>query len=217
MLFKQPFRPCVKFDVMLLTDGDGTYPAASAPSLIAPILEDDADMTVGARQPTPGAGAMTLTRAIGNRLIRVAFRVLIGPGNSDLLSGYRAFSRRFREEVQLASSGFEIETEISTAAVAGGLRVLEVSIPYHPRIAGTESKLRAFSDGRRILLMIIKQSVRLRPMRFQALWFLITACGIPWWMVDPSLGRAFWNFEGMIIFLVLFVEVAIRIGSIRSR
>ena len=108
-------------------------------------------MTVGARQPTPGAGAMTFTRGVGNRLIRAAFRLLIGPGNTDLLSGYRAFSRRFREEVQLRSSGFEIETELASEAVARGLRVVEISVPYHPRIAGTTSKLRAFRDGRRIL------------------------------------------------------------------
>ena len=96
-------------------------------------------MTVGARQPTPGAGAMTLIRGVGNRLIRAAFRLLIGPGNTDLLSGYRAFSRRFREEVRLRSSGFEIETELAGEAVARGLRVVEISVPYHPRIAGTRA------------------------------------------------------------------------------
>ena len=78
------------------------------------------------RQPTPGAGAMTLIRGMGNRLIRAAFRLLIGPGNTDLLSGYRAFSRRFRAEVELRSSGFEIETELAGEAVARGLRVVEI-------------------------------------------------------------------------------------------
>jgi glycosyltransferase involved in cell wall biosynthesis len=152
-------------DAVLLTDGDGTYPAEAAPLLVAPVLDGTAEMTVGARQPTPGAGAMTLTRAVGNRLIPAAFRLLIGPGNSDLLSGYRAFSRRFREEVTLRSSGFEIETELAGEAAAREFRVVEVSVPYHPRIAGTTSKLRAFRDGWRILTTILALGIRLRPVR----------------------------------------------------
>jgi glycosyltransferase involved in cell wall biosynthesis len=159
------FATLANFDAVLLTDGDGTYPAEAAPLLVAPVLEGIADMTVGARQPTPGAGAMTFTRGVGNRLIRAAFRSLIGPGNTDLLSGYRGFSRRFRQEVKLRSSGFEIETELAGEAAARGLRVVEISVPYHPRIAGTESKLRAFRDGRRILAMIVKLGIRLRPVR----------------------------------------------------
>jgi glycosyltransferase involved in cell wall biosynthesis len=159
------FASLSDFDVVLLTDGDGTYPAEAAPLLVAPVLDGAADMTVGARQPTPGAGAMTITRGVGNRLIRAAFRLLIGPGNTDLLSGYRGFSRRFRDQVNLRSSGFEIETELVGEAVARGLKVLEISVPYHPRIAGTTSKLRAFRDGRRILMTIIKLGIRLRPWR----------------------------------------------------
>lgn len=167
------FAALADYDAVLLTDGDGTYPAEAAPLLVAPVLEGVAEMTVGARQPTPGAGAMTFTRGLGNRLIRGAFRLLIGPGNTDLLSGYRAFSRRFRREVMLRSSGFEIETELAGEAAARRLRVLEVSVPYHPRIAGTTSKLRAFRDGRRILAMIVRLGIRLRPLR------LLLMGGIP--------------------------------------
>ena len=87
------FADLGEFDVIVLTDGDGTYPADAAPLLIAPVLAGAADMAVGARQPTPGAGAMTLTRGLGNTLIRAAFWLLIGPGTTDLLSGYRAFNQ----------------------------------------------------------------------------------------------------------------------------
>ena len=116
-------------DVIVLTDGDGTYPAESAPLLDRAGAYSRADMAVGARQPTPGAGAMTLTRGLGNNLIRAAFWLLIGPGNTDLLSGYRAFNKRFRSAVQLRSAGFEIETELASEAVARELRVMEIPIP----------------------------------------------------------------------------------------
>ncbi len=179
------FAELAETDVIVLTDGDGTYTAESAPLLVAEVLNSRADMAVGARQPTPGAGAMTLTRGLGNYLIRAAFWLLIGPGNTDLLSGYRAFSKRYRSAVRLRSSGFEIETELASEAVARGLRVIEIPTPYHPRIAGTESKLRAFRDGRRIFLTIVVQSFRLRPHR------LLLALVVPSLVLALAVHRSF--------------------------
>lgn len=166
------FASLKEFDVVVLTDGDGTYPAEAAPLLIGPILIDAADMAVGARRPAPGTGAMSVTRALGNLLIRGAFRIFIGPGTTDLLSGYRVFNRRFRETVRLRSSGFEIETELASEAVSRRLRVVEVAISYHVRIAGTQSKLRAYRDGARIMVTILLQSLRIRPHRPILAWAL---------------------------------------------
>jgi hypothetical protein len=166
------FATLSEFDVLVLSDGDGTYPAQSAPLLVGPVIEDAADMAVGARRPAPGARAMSLTRGAGNLLIRAAFRLLIGTGQSDLLSGYRAVNRRFRQAVELRSTGFEIETELASEAVARRLRIVEVDIPYYPRIAGTQSKLHAFRDGCRILVTILLQSLRLRPHRPLLAWLV---------------------------------------------
>jgi glycosyltransferase involved in cell wall biosynthesis len=170
-------------DAVVLVDGDGTYPAEAAPLLVAPVLEGMADMVVGARQPEPGAGAMSPVRGLGNFLIRAAFRLLIGPGTGDLLSGYRAFGPRYLRNVQLRSEGFEIETELAIEAVSGRLRTLEVSVPYRPRIAGTVSKLRAFRDGRRILRTIFEEGLRRDPSRV-----ILVYCGLVWIPVI-----VFWN------------------------
>lgn len=150
---------------VVLVDGDGTYPAEEIGRLLPPVLDGSAEMVVGARRPTAEVGAMTPVRGVGNVLIRSAFTLLIGRGPGDLLSGYRVFSNRFLNAVELRSSGFEIETELAAEAVARGLRVVEVPVPYRPRIAGSTSKLRAFRDGRRILTTIVKQAARLRPWR----------------------------------------------------
>jgi glycosyltransferase involved in cell wall biosynthesis len=174
------------FDVLMMVDGDGTYPAEAAPLLAAPILDGTAATTVGARQPVPGAGAMAPVRALGNLLIRSAFRVFIGPGAGDLLSGYRAFGRRFVESVELRSEGFEIETELAVATVAGGFPALEVSVPYRPRIEGTESKLRAFRDGRRILKKIVAQGIRLKPWRAAAATVAASALACAPLLARPS-------------------------------
>ena len=147
---------------------------------MAPVLDGTADMVVGARQPEPGAGAMSPVRGLGNLLIRSAFRLLIGPGTGDLLSGYRAFGPRFLQAVELRSEGFEIETELAIAAVTHRLRALEVSVPYRPRIAGTVSKLNAFRDGRRILRTILTQGLRRDPARVILVYcFVLSAVFFP--------------------------------------
>jgi len=159
------FATLQEHDAVVMIDGDGTYPADAVGPLLAPVLAGTADMAVGARIPVAEAGSMTPLRGLGNILISGAFRVLIGRGTGDLLSGYRVFSRRFRQSVRLKSQGFEIETELASEAVARRLRAVEFPVPYHPRIAGTASKLKLFRDGWRILLTIVSQSLRLRPWR----------------------------------------------------
>ncbi len=163
-------RPAV-----VLIDGDGTYPASEVGALLAPVLTGRADMVVGARRPVAEPGAMSPVRGLGNLLIRGAFRVLIGPGPGDLLSGYRVFSPRFLAAVRPRSSGFEIETELAAEAVARGLSTVEVPVPYRPRIAGTRSKLRAGRDGLRILRTIAAQGLRLRPWRILTLAAAVVA------------------------------------------
>jgi hypothetical protein len=162
-------------DAVILVDGDGTYPAEAARELLGPVLDGRADMTVGARRPVAEAGAMPMVRGLGNVLIRAAFRVLIGRAPGDLLSGYRVFSRHFLRSVAVRSRGFEIETELTSEAIARGMRVVEVPVSYHPRIAGTVSKLNALRDGLRIMATIARQGLRLRPWRLVLLVVVVLA------------------------------------------
>jgi glycosyltransferase involved in cell wall biosynthesis len=189
-------------DVLLLVDGDGTYPAEASPLLVAAVLDDAADMVVGARQPVLGADAMSPVRSLGNLLFRWTFRLLIGKGTGDLLSGYRAFSPRYLRIVSLHSEGFEIETELAIEAVSRKLRTLEVSVPYRPRIVGTVSKLSAFRDGRRILKTIIAQALRRDPARV----ILVYCAGISALLYIGEVLDRLWGFPWVgMVWLVLLV------------
>lgn len=183
------FRELADRSAVVLVDGDGTYPAQAAPLLLEPVLRGEADMSVGARRPTSATGAMSPVRGVGNLLIRAAFRLFIGRGPGDLLSGYRVFSPRFLETVTLRSNGFEIETELACEAVARRLPTIEVPVEYRPRIEGTESKLRAVRDGLRIVGTILRQSLRLRPWRL-AVMVLGLGLGalLLAYLVSPALG-----------------------------
>ena len=173
------FEDLADRDAVILVDGDGTYPAGYAHALLEPVVAGLADMTVGNRRPVAELGAMSPIRGLGNVLIGATFAVLIGPGTRDLLSGYRVFGRHFREVVRPRSGGFEIEAELVSQAVARGLRVVQLDVPYRPRIAGTASKLRAFRDGGRIVATILRQGLRFRPWRpLAALAVPIAAIGL---------------------------------------
>jgi glycosyltransferase involved in cell wall biosynthesis len=163
---------------LVMTDGDATYPPEDVGRLLAPVLAGEADMVVGARRPVSvgGVSGMAPVRGLGNALIRAAFRALIGRGPGDLLSGYRVFGPRFLAEVKPRSTGFEIETELTGEAVSRQMRVVEVEVPYHPRIAGSVSKLRAGRDGLRILFMIMRIAARLQPLRLVAVLLAAAAC-----------------------------------------
>ena len=162
-------RPAV-----ILTDGDGTYPPELAVELLAPVLAGSAEMSVGRRCPVEveGSPGMAPIRWLGNHILRFTFRTLIGRGPGDFLSGYRVFSRRMLHEVQPCSGGFEIETELAGEAVGRGYRVVEIDVPYYPRTAGTESKLRAGRDGLRILKCMLELTMRHRPLRLVVPGFL---------------------------------------------
>jgi glycosyltransferase involved in cell wall biosynthesis len=156
----------IKADAYLLVDGDGTYDAAAAPALLDLLFRERLDMVTGARVPVEAAAAYRPGHAFGNRAITGAVRLLFGAGTSDMLSGYRAFSRRFVKSFPALATGFETETEFTVHALELGLPVGEIATRYAERPAGSASKLRTWRDGWRILLTILNLVKRERPLPF---------------------------------------------------
>jgi glycosyltransferase involved in cell wall biosynthesis len=155
----------VDADIYVMADGDATYDAASAPALIARMLDEQLDMVVGARV-TQADAAYRRGHKFGNALLTGMLTRLFGRSFSDILSGYRVFSRRFVKSFPVLSSGFEIETEISVHALELKMPVAEVETPYFARPEGSESKLSTYGDGFRILNTIVQLYRLERPLLF---------------------------------------------------
>lgn len=174
------FRALDDADRIVMVDGDDTYPAEAVTQLLAAV-ERDADMAIGTRLGGDHAsGAFAAGHGLGNRLFILLVRMLFGARTQDLFSGYRVLTRRFIEYCPLIAQGFEIETELSLQALAGGFRVAEVPIRYRARPPQTTSKLRTFRDGYRILLALLAFFRDYRPFTFFALaggLFLLLAAG----------------------------------------
>lgn len=150
-------------DIYIMVDGDGTYDAASAPRLVATLIESGLDMVNASRAEPEADAAYRPGHKTGNILLSRSVGTLFGNGFADMLSGYRVFSRRFVKTFPAISGGFEIETELTVHALELQIPFVEISTPFRERPAGSASKLRTFHDGFRILWMILKLIKRDRP------------------------------------------------------
>lgn len=158
-------------DAYIMVDGDDTYPADAAKDLLAPILDGSADHVVGDRlsNGTYGEENTRAFHGFGNNLVRWLIKVLYGFEFTDVMTGYRAFSRQFAETLPVLSPGFEIETELSIHAVDKRFRIVQVPIVYRDRPEGSESKLNTVSDGIKVLGMIFSLFKDYKPLGFFSL------------------------------------------------
>ena len=152
-------------DVYVLADGDATYDATAAPALVARLIDEQLDMVVGARRSEVEL-AYRRGHRLGNAMLTGMLASLFGRSFSDILSGYRVFSRRFVKSFPILSSGFEIETEISVHALELRMPVAEIATDYGARPEGSTSKLSTYRDGARILSTILNLYRTERPVLF---------------------------------------------------
>ncbi|MFH1755401.1 MAG: glycosyltransferase family 2 protein, partial [Candidatus Latescibacterota bacterium] len=148
---KHMFRE-VDADIYVMADGDDTYPADMAGTLIEALEESGVDMVVGTRLAHHDKKAFRAFHGFGNTLISKLISLLFSSSLTDVLSGYRVFSRHFARTLYLTAGGFEVETEMTLQALVKNCFIKEIPVRYSSRPEGSESKLNTFSDG----LMICK-------------------------------------------------------------
>lgn len=175
----------VEAEVYVLVDGDDTYDAWSAPLMVRRLLDDQLDMVNGARAADTSA-AYRPGHRLGNLVLTRLVTTIFGRRISDMLSGYRVFSRRFVKSFPALSSGFETETEFTVHALELGMPVDEIETPFKERPVGSASKLRTIRDGIRILRTIVVLVKEERPLPFFSIvagLFLAVALALGWGVV----------------------------------
>jgi glycosyltransferase involved in cell wall biosynthesis len=169
----------VNADVYVMVDGDDTYPADAVHTLIAPVLDERADMVIGSRLQDGSRSEFRALNRLGNRLYIFVLTRMFGVRLSDLLSGYRAFSRRFVAGTPLFGGGFETEAEMTIRAVQRRFRVVEVSVDLRSRPQGSASKIRIVRDGVVILKSMLALFRDYKPLAFfGAVGLVLIGCGL---------------------------------------
>lgn len=173
----------IEADVYVLVDGDDTYDASVAPEMVRQMVEHNYDIVNCAREAT-AEEAFRRGHKFGNWMLTFLVSSVFGRQNSDMLSGYKALSRRMVKSFPIKSDGFEIETELLVHCLELNLPIDEISAPYRERQEGSESKLNTYRDGLRILWLISHLIREERPLQFfsaiaAGLWISALILGIP--------------------------------------
>ncbi len=166
----------IEADIYILIDGDNTYEPSAVSRLIQRLLQERLDMVVGVRRIASHATkAYRPGHQFGNLFLTSVVKLLFGAKLKDMLSGYRVFSKRFVKSFPALSSGFEIETELTVHALELKIPFAEEPTLYGERPDGSESKLRTFSDGWRVLGTSILLFKEVKPFLFFSIVSFILA------------------------------------------
>lgn len=141
-------------DYYIMVDGDATYDATCASEMVSRLITENLDMLVGCRTDAGEKANYRRGHRFGNHLLTGSVKHIFGGDFTDMLSGYRVFSRRYVKSFPSLSSGFEIETELTVHALEMSMPYGEMSTPYGARPEGSTSKLSTYRDGLRILRTI---------------------------------------------------------------
>ncbi len=174
----------IEADIYVLVDGDDTYDAFSAPMMIQKLVDEKLDMVVGTRLSRHDDMAFRKGHRFGNDLLTGFMGFLFGKSFTDILSGYRVFSRRFVKSFPALSTGFETESELTVHALEMSMPTGEVITPYKSRPSESQSKLRTYRDGFRIFATILGLFKEERPLAaftflFVCLSLLSIALAVP--------------------------------------
>jgi dolichol-phosphate mannosyltransferase len=175
---REGVREYVDREYVLMLDGDATYDVEDADAMLEPLLDGDAEHVIGNRFADLREGAMTGVNQLGNGLINRGFGFVHGEDFSDILSGYRAFTRESFLSMTLSADGFGIETEMAVECAKRGIPTAVVPITYHPRPAGSDTNLRPIRDGGIIFLELYRRAKTNNPLfYFGSLGVLSTTTG----------------------------------------
>ncbi len=170
----------VDADFYIMVDGDSTYPAKAVHTLLEPALSGEADMVVGSRLTKTSQSEFKVMNRFGNWLFLSVLNWIFNVKLTDILSGYRVFSRRFVKNLALFGQGFEIETELTIKALERRYSVVEVPCDLGVRPEGSHSKIRHFRDGLLILQTIMSLFRDFKPLTFFGLGGL-ALIGLGFW------------------------------------
>jgi glycosyltransferase involved in cell wall biosynthesis len=164
-------------DLVIMVDGDGSYPAEGAKLLLAEYQREPVDMITGIRSAQNATQVFRPMHQWGMSVFASVLNFVFRFNPLDLFSGLRLFSRRFYQHVPVLSRGFELEIELTIQAIDKSFSMSEVPVPFCSRANGSESKLKTVGDGLRILRLFVVLFRDYRPFAFFGTISAIIAAG----------------------------------------
>jgi len=161
------FRRAREFeaDVLVILDGDGQHDPREIPSVVRAVVEEGADIAIGSRFVKEGlARRMPWYRRAGVRFITRLVNNSAKHGVKDAQSGFRAYSRRALETLDLTEKGMGVSVEILLEARKHGLKVREVPASCHYGGDVENSTYNPVRHGVEVVMSIVRRVVEERPL-----------------------------------------------------
>jgi len=166
-------------EILIMVDGDDSYPAEGAQRLYDQFQKEASDMITGIRRSLKSKSAFRPLHQTGTSAFAQVLGIVFGYKPLDIFSGLRLFSQRFYKNVPIHSRGFELEMELTIQAIDKGFSMAEVEVPFRERAQGSRSKLRTVRDGLQILRLLLFLFRDYKPfVFFTGLSCLILAAGL---------------------------------------
>lgn len=173
-----------RYEWILITDADGTYPASAIPQLLA--VAEGADMVVGAR--TGASVQIPVERKAAKSFLRWLASYLAGTDLPDINSGLRLMRKDLVERYEhLLPSGFSFTTTITLAAACNDHQVEYVRIDYHARLGKSKIRPRHAYD---FTILILRTIVFFNPLKvFIPLGVVLALAGMAKFAYDITLNN----------------------------
>ena len=143
-----------KGDIIVTIDSDGSHRPEELWEVVAPVLQNRADLVIGSRYMNHKHVAARKLNAFGVRIFNYLIEIFTGVAITDSQSGYRAMKRAVLDRQKLYAREYEIESEMLVKTAKAGFRVSEVPISFEQRTYG-HSGVDPLWDGSKILFSIM--------------------------------------------------------------
>ncbi len=151
-----------KFDIIAITDADGTYPNERIPEFYKNFIENNLDMIIGSR--TGSNVNIPLIRRPAKWFIGKLANYVTGINIPDINSGLRVFRKSsFLKFLPIIPDGFSLTTTITIGMISNGYKLKFIDIDYFKRSG--KSKIRPIHDTINFIKLILRMGLYFAPLK----------------------------------------------------